>query len=104
MTAAFAAAVDALFADPNIGEDALWKPAGVGGAPIRVIRKTPDRIVDFGASRALMSSMLLDVRRSEAPTVAEGDLIEVGTEMFKVIAPPIADSLGLVLTCEAVIV
>jgi hypothetical protein len=104
MTAAFAAAVDALFANPNIGEDALWKPGGIGGVPVRVIRKAPDRIAEFGASRALMSSTLFDVRRSEAPTVAEGDLILIGTETFKVIAPPIADSLGLVLTCEAVVV
>lgn len=104
MTAAFPAAVDALFADPNIGEDALWMPGGVGGVAVRVIRKTPDRIAEFGASRALMSSTLLDVRRSEALIVAEGDLIVIGTETFKVIAPPIADSLGLVLTCEAVII
>jgi hypothetical protein len=27
---AFASAIDALFADPNIGEDALWKAGGVG--------------------------------------------------------------------------
>ncbi|WP_415914779.1 head-tail joining protein [Rhodopseudomonas palustris] len=40
---AFTSAIDALFADPNIGEDTLWKAGGVGaGVAVRIIRKSPD--------------------------------------------------------------
>ncbi|WP_420848242.1 head-tail joining protein [Prosthecomicrobium hirschii] len=44
--------MDALFADPNIGEDALWKAGGVGaGVAVRIIGKSPDRMSEFGESR-----------------------------------------------------
>ena len=45
---AFAAATDALFADPNLGETALWQAGGIGpGVPVRVIRRRPDAVVEF---------------------------------------------------------
>jgi hypothetical protein len=100
---AFASAIDALFADPNIGEDALWKSGGVGpGVAVRVIRKSPDRVAEFGESRALLPTVGLDVRRSEAMTISEGDLIVIGAETLKIIGEPIGDALGLVSACEAV--
>ena len=44
---AFTSAVDMLFADPNIGEDALWKAGGIGaGVAVRIIRKSPDRMAE----------------------------------------------------------
>jgi hypothetical protein len=98
---AFSAAIDALFADPNVGEDAVWRPSGAGGVPIRVVRRQPDRVTEFGGSRALMPAVVFEVRRSQAPTLAEGDLVEVGAQTFRIIAEPTADSLELVLTCEA---
>lgn len=100
---AFASAIDALFADPNIGEDALWKAGGVGaGVAVRVIRKSPDRMAEFGESRAVLLTIGLDIRRSEAVTIAEGDLIVIGAETFKIIGEPMGDALGLVSACEAV--
>lgn len=101
MTAAFAAAVNAIFADPNVGEAAIWRPGGIGSTRVRIIRKQPDRVAEFASSRAVLPSLLIDIRRSEAATIAEGDLIVVGTGSFRIIAEPIADTLGLVLTCEA---
>jgi hypothetical protein len=98
---AFTAAVDVLFADPNLSEAAIWRPGGVGGTAVRVVRRRPDVVVDFGASRALVPTVVIDVRRSEAPTIDEGDLIVIGADTFRVVAPPAADALGLVLTCEA---
>lgn len=97
----FAAALDAIFDDPNIGEDAVWRPGGIGGTPVRVVRKQPSRIAEFGSSRAIMPAIVIEVRRSQAPDIAEGDLIEIGPQAFRVIAPPLQDSLGLVMTCEA---
>ena len=67
---AFTSAIDALFADPNIGEDALWKAGGVGlGVAVRIIRKSPDRMAEFGESRAVLPGIGLDIRRSQAATI-----------------------------------
>lgn len=103
MIDAFTSAIDALFADPNIGEDALWKAGGVGtGVAVRIIRKSPDRMADFGESRAVLPTVGIDIRRSQAATITEGDLILIGAETFKIIGEPMGDALGLVLACEAV--
>ena len=100
---AFASAIDALFADPNIGEDALWKAGGVGaGVAVRIIRKSPDRMAEFGESRALLPTVGIDIRRSQAGNITDGDLIVIGTETFKIIGEPMGDALGLVSACEAV--
>ena len=100
---AFAAATDTLFADPNLGETALWQAGGLGpGILVRVIRRRPDAVVEFGASRALMATVLIDLRRTEAAAIEEGDLVVIGAEAFKIIGTPSSDPMGLVLTCEAV--
>ena len=100
---AFTSAIDALFADPNIGEDALWMAGGVGaGVAVRVIRKSPDRMAEFGDSRAVLPTVGIDIRRSQSATITEGDLIMIGAETFKIIGEPMGDALGLVTACEAV--
>lgn len=99
----FAAATDVLFADPNLGEHALWQAGGVGpGVPVRVIRRRPDALVEFGASRALMATVLIDLRRTEAAAIDEGDLVVISAETYRIIGTPASDPMGLVLTCEAV--
>ncbi|MGE3150135.1 MAG: hypothetical protein AB7K04_13805 [Pseudorhodoplanes sp.] len=99
----FTSAIDALFADPNIGEDALWKAGGVGaGIAVRIIRKSPDRMAEFGNSRAVLPTVGIDIRRSQAATIAEGDLIVIGAETYRIIGEPMGDALGLVSACETV--
>jgi hypothetical protein len=98
----FAQAVDDLFADPNIAEDTLWRAGGVGdGFAVRVIRKSPDEVVGFGSSRAVMATVLLDVRTSEVTAPMAGDTVEIAGELFDIIGTPARDSLGLVWRCEA---
>ena len=100
---AFAAALDTLFADPNLGETALWQAGGIGpGVPVRAIRRRPDVVVEFGASRALMATVLIDLRRTEAAAIEEGDLVVISAETYRIIGTPASDPMGLVLTCEAV--
>lgn len=103
MIDAFALAIDALFADPNIGEDALWKTGGVGaGVAVRIIRKSPDRMAEFGDSRAVLPTVSIDIRSSQAATITKGDLILIGAETYRIIGEPMGDALGVVSACEAV--
>ena len=103
MIDAFASVVDALFADPNIDEDALWKAGGIGvGVAVSIIRKSPDRMAEFGDSRAVLPTVGMDIRRSQAATITEGDLILIGAETYRIIGEPMGDALGFVSACEAV--
>ena len=59
-------------------------------------------MAEFGDSRAVLPAVVIDIRRSQAATIAEGDLILIGTETYRIIGEPMCDSLGLVTACEAV--
>lgn len=99
---ALASAIDVCFGDPHIARDALWRAGGSGeGIPVRVVTRRPDRVVGFGDSRAILPAVLIDVRRSEVAEPAAGDTVEIAGETFAIMAAPVADSLGLVWTCEA---
>ena len=98
----FSDAVDALFADPGLAEDALWSAGGIGaGIAVCVIRKTPDEVIGFGSSRAILRAVIIAVRRSEVAALASGDTVEIDGTVFDIIAEPRRDSLGLVWECEA---
>lgn len=102
MQAAFAAAIDAIFRDGNIAEDALWRAGGLGsGQAVRIVRKSPDEVVGFGSSRAVIVTVLIDVRVSEIASPATGDTVEIAGELFEIIGTPVRDGLGIVWTCEA---
>ena len=99
---AFAAAIDTLFADPSLARDGLWRAGGTGeGTAARVITKKPDQVVGFGDSRAVLPTVLIDVRQSEVPSPAAGDTVEIESETFAIIATPIGDTERLIWTCEA---
>ncbi len=99
---AFAVATDALFADQNIAVDAIWRAGGAGtGTVVRVVTRRPDQVIGFGDSRAVLPTLLIDVRRSEVPEPASGDTVEIDGDLFEVIAAPTIDSVRLVWTCEA---
>jgi hypothetical protein len=102
MQAAFGAAIDAIFRDANVAEDAIWRAGGIGdGIVVRVIRKSPDEVVGFGSGRAVMATVLIDVRVSDAASPASGDTAEIDGGVFEIIGTPVRDGLGLVWTCEA---
>jgi len=66
---AVAAAIDALFADPNIGVDAVY--TADGGAPVlvRVVARRADAITDFGDARLWSETARIDLRVVEMPTL-----------------------------------
>ncbi|MBN8955774.1 MAG: hypothetical protein J0H17_04160 [Rhizobiales bacterium] len=101
MVDAFAVATDALFADQNIAVDAIWRAGGAGpGTAVRVVTRRPDQVIGFGDSRAVLPTLLINVRRSEVAEPASGDTVEFGGDLFEVIAAPVIDSVRLVWTCE----
>ena len=99
---AIVAAVDVLFADPNLALPAVWHPGGAGpGQPVQVIRQRPDRIAGFGESRFVTDTVVLQLRMSDAPGLAQGDLIEIAGEAFEILGEPLRDGERLIWSAEA---
>ena len=99
----FTAALDALFMDPNLSTPALYQQAGVGvEVAIRVMRRSPDRMVEFSAARLVSDSLVVDIRVSDCPELAAGDRIEIASEIFAVQGTPQRDRERLVWTAELV--
>ena len=99
---AFAAALDALFADVHLAVDATWYPAGGAPQPIRVIRKAPDEVTSFGAAQILSETTLVDVRTSEMANPRPGDGISIGADNFTIQGEPKRDRDRLIWTLELV--
>ena len=98
----FTDAVDALFADPNLCTDAIWRTGGADpGMPVRVIVRQPDRIGNFGETRIATATLVIDVRVSEIGAPAEGDTIEMNGTIYVIQGEPIRDAERLIWTLEA---
>lgn len=99
----FAAAVDDIFADPNLARDAVWRAGGTGAAVlVRIILRRPDRIGGFGETRIWAETMAIEVRTAEVPNLAEGDGFDLDGETFTVQGAPSRDGERLVWTAEVV--
>ncbi len=98
----FTAAIDALFADPNLGRDGLYRAGGADpGTPVRVILRWPDRVGDLGETRIVTETLLIDVRVSEVAAPADGDTIELDGTVYVIQREPIRDAERLVWTIQA---
>ena len=73
---AFAAAVGALFADPNIGRDAVYITDGGAPVLVRVVARRADAVTDFGDARLWSETTRIDLRVAEVPAPRPGDRIE----------------------------
>ena len=99
---AFAAALGAIFADPNLSIGAVYRAGGAGeGTPVRVMRRAPDSITDFGTGRFVTSSLRIDVLMADVAQLAAGDTFEIGAELLEVRGEPMRDTEHLVWTAEA---
>jgi hypothetical protein len=99
---AFSAAIDVLFADPNLGTDAVWRTGGADpGMPVRVIVRQPDRIGNFGETRIAAATTIFDIRTSDIAAPAEGDTIEMRGTIYVIQGEPIRDAERLLWTLEA---
>ena len=82
---AFEEALDDLFADANLGRDALWRSGGVGaGVPVRLMLRQPDESAALFDVHANLPKLAAEVRVSEVASAAEGDLLEVDGASYRV--------------------
>jgi hypothetical protein len=97
---AFAAALDALFADPNVGRDAVY--IADGGAPVlvRVVARRNDAISEFGDARLWSETTRIDLRVAELANPRPGDRIEIDGDAFLIQGEPVRDRERLVWTVD----
>jgi hypothetical protein len=94
---AFSAAIDTIFADPNMAADATWLPAGVPpGFPVRVIVRAPDEMQDFGQAKLQQATTVIDVRVSDLSSPGLTDQVQIGSDLFAVQGSPRRDVRRLV--------
>ena len=100
MPDALSAALAALFADPNIGRDAVY--IADGGAPVhvRIVARRADAVTDFGDARLWSESTRIDLRVADVPAPRPGDRIEMEDEAFLIQGEPIRDRERLVWTVD----
>lgn len=95
------AAIDALFADPNIARTALYRAGGIGdGVSVRVIAKRNDQVSEFSDISVVSATARFDLRVSEVPTPTEGDTITLDGETFLIQGEPMRDTERLVWTVD----
>lgn len=97
---AFDAAVAAIFADPNIGRDAVYTADGNAPVPVRVIARRVDAVTNFGDARFWSETTRIDVRIAEVPNPRPGDRIEIDGEAFLIQGEPLRDRERLVWTVD----
>jgi hypothetical protein len=97
---AFAAAVDALFADPNLAPEATYEPADGDPFPVSVIARRADAITEFGEARLWSETTRFDVRVSEVANPRPGDHIVIGGTIYIVQGEPARDRERLIWTLD----
>ena len=98
----FAAAINALFAEPHLGIDTVYRAGGGDpGIPVRVILRRPDRVGEFGETRIVAETVMIDVRVDDVAAPAEGDSIEVNGTVYVIQGEPVRDAERLVWSIEA---
>jgi hypothetical protein len=97
---AFATAVDALFADPNLAREATYEPADGDPFPVRVIARRADAITEFGDARLWSETTRSDVRVSEVATPRPGDRLVLDGESVVVQGEPVRDRERLIWTLD----
>ena len=97
---AFAGLVDRLFADPNLGRDAVYEPAGGEPVPVRVVARRADAVTEFGGARLWSETTRLDLRVAEVADPRPGDRIVLDGEAFVMQGEPVRDRERLVWTLE----
>ena len=97
---AFAAAVGALFADLNIGRDAIYIADGGTPVLVRVVSRRADALTDFGDARLWSETTRIDLRVAGVANPRPGDRIEIDGDAFLIQGEPVRDRERLVWTVD----
>ena len=100
MPDALSVALAALFADPNIGRDAVY--IADSGAPVlvRIVARRADAVTDFGDARLWSETTRIDLRVAEVPAPRPGDRIEIEGDAFLIQGEPVRDRERLVWSVD----
>ncbi len=99
---AFATVTAALFRDPNLAQDALWRSGGAGApVAVRAMLRRPDAVTGFGEGRFVTDSVMIDVECAALAALAPGDTFEIGSVIYEVRGEPLRDTLRHVWKVEA---
>jgi hypothetical protein len=77
---AFAAAMAALTADPNLGVEALWQRGDDQTLPLRVLRSSPDQVASAFDSSVITATDMLSVPVAVLPSIERGDRFVLGAD------------------------
>ena len=97
---AFAIAVGALFADGNIGRDAVYIAGGGAPVLVRLVARRADDVTEFGGARLWSETTRIDLRVAEVPNPRPGDRIEIDGDAFLIQGEPVRDRERLVWTVD----
>jgi len=97
---AFAAAVGELFADPNIGRDAVYIADGGTPVLVRVVARRADAISDFADARLWSETTRIDLRVAEVANPRPGDRIKIDGDAFLIQGEPVRDRERLIWTVD----
>ncbi len=100
MSLAFKNALAVLFADPNIGVEAIYTPDGGAPVLVRAVVRRPDEVTNFGDARLWSETTRVDLRVAEVPAPRPGDRIEIDAEAFLIQGEPVRDRERLVWTVD----
>ena len=97
---AFAAALDALFADGNIARAATYTAEGGDPVPVRAVARRADNVTPFGEARLWSETTRVDLRVAEVPNPRPGDTLTLGQEVVTIQGEPVRDRERLVWTLD----
>ena len=100
MPDALSVALAALFADPNIGRDAVYIADGGARVLVRIVARRADAVTAFGDARLWSETTRIDLRAAEVPNPRPGDRIEIEGEAFLIQGEPVRDRERLVWTID----
>ena len=102
MSLAFENALALLFADPNIGVEAIYTSDGGAPVVVRAVVRRPDEVTNFSDARLWSETARVDLRVTEVPNPRPGDRIEIGGDAFIIQGEPVRDRERLVWTVDLI--
>jgi hypothetical protein len=88
---AVAIAMDALFADSNIGTEVIYTAGGGNPVLVRVVARRGDSVTGFGEAKLWSETQHFDLRVREVAEPRPGDRLEIDGEAFLIQGEPVRD-------------